>query len=172
MLKDGKKTVSFTEWFFGVRQNEANKIMFKHIVVPVDGSETAMRAVDKAAGLAQAFGSRISLVSVVDNYPFTGLGGDYVFGQVEYLNAAKANASAALERAQAALAARGIEAAGSVVEDHVIHDGILNTVQSTGADLIVMGSHGRHGLEKLLLGSVTLRVLGRSPVPVLVVRTL
>jgi len=57
-----------------------------------------------------------------------------------------------------------------VIEEHVIHDGILGAVKTTGADLIVMGSHGRHGLEKLLLGSVTLRVLGRSPVPVLVVR--
>ena len=146
--------------------------MFKHIVVPVDGSETAMQAVDKAAGLAKAFGSQVTLVSVVDNYPFTGLGGDYVFGQAEYLNAAKANANAALERAQTALTAQGISAAGSVVEDHVIHDGILNTVESSGADLIVMGSHGRHGIEALLLGSVTLRVLGRSKVPVLVVRTL
>ncbi|MEO8247932.1 MAG: universal stress protein [Burkholderiales bacterium] len=145
--------------------------MFKHIVVPVDGSDTALLAVDKAAALAKAFGSELTLVSVVDNYPFTGLGGDYVFGQAEYLNAAKANANAALERAQAALAAQGAKASGSVVEDHVIHDGILSTVEAVGADLIVMGSHGRHGLEKLLLGSVTLRVLGRAKVPVLVVRT-
>ena len=146
--------------------------MFKHIVVPVDGSETAMQAVDKAAELAKAFDSKITLVSVVDNYPFTGLGGDYVFGQAEYLNAAKANAQGALERAHSALAGRELVCEQSVIEDHVIHDGILNTVQTTGADLIVMGSHGRHGIEKLLLGSVTLRVLGRSPVPVLVVRTM
>ena len=56
------------------------------------------------------------------------------------------------------------------IEEHVIHEGILNTAREVGADLIVMGSHGRHGLEKLLMGSVTLRVLGRSPIPVLVVR--
>ena len=146
--------------------------MFKHIVVPVDGSDTAMRAVAKAAELAKAFDSKITLVSVVDNYPFTGLGGDYVFGQAEYLNAAKANAQSALERAHSALSGQSLVCEQSVVEDHVIHDGILNTVQAAGADLIVMGSHGRHGIEKLLLGSVTLRVLGRSPVPVLVVRTM
>jgi nucleotide-binding universal stress UspA family protein len=57
-----------------------------------------------------------------------------------------------------------------VIEEHVIHEGILDTARELGVDLIVMGSHGRHGLEKLLLGSVTTRVLGRSPVPVLVVR--
>lgn len=144
--------------------------MFKHILVPVDGSPTAMLAVDKAAGLSKAFGSAVTLVSVVDNYPFTGLGGDYVFGQVEYLAAATANANAALSKAQAALQALGVTAERQVIEEHVIHDGILGAVKSTNADLVVMGSHGRHGLEKLLLGSVTLRVLGRSPIPVLVVR--
>jgi nucleotide-binding universal stress UspA family protein len=144
--------------------------MFKHILVPVDGSPTAMLAVDKAAGLSKAFGSAVTLVSVVDNYPFTGLGGDYVFGQVEYLAAATANANAALAKAQAALQALGVAAERRVIEEHVIHDGILSAVKATDADLVVMGSHGRHGLEKLLLGSVTLRVLGRSPVPVLVVR--
>lgn len=144
--------------------------MFKHILVPVDGSPTAMLAVDKAAGLSKAFGSAVTLVSVVDNYPFTGLGGDYVFGQVEYLAAATANANAALAKAQAALQALDVAAERRVIEEHVIHDGILGAVKASGADLVVMGSHGRHGLEKLLLGSVTLRVLGRSPVPVLVVR--
>lgn len=144
--------------------------MFKHLLVPVDGSPTSLLAVDKAAGLAKAFGSAVTLVSVVDNYPFTGLGGDYVFGQVEYLAAATANANAALTKAQTALQALGVTADRRVIEEHVIHDGILGAVQSTGADLVVIGSHGRHGLEKLLLGSVTLRVLGRSPVPVLVVR--
>jgi nucleotide-binding universal stress UspA family protein len=144
--------------------------MFKHLLVPVDGSPTSMLAVEKAAGLSKAFGSAVTLVSVVDNYPFTGLGGDYVFGQVEYLAAATANANAALTKAQNALQALGVTADRRVIEEHVIHDGILGAVKSTGADLVVIGSHGRHGLEKLLLGSVTLRVLGRSPVPVLVVR--
>ena len=144
--------------------------MFKHLLVPVDGSPTSMLAVEKAAGLSKAFGSAVTLVSVVDNYPFTGLGGDYVFGQVEYLAAATANANAALTKAQNALQALGVTADRRVIEEHVIHDGILGAVKSSGADLVVIGSHGRHGLEKLLLGSVTLRVLGRSPVPVLVVR--
>ncbi|MNT95545.1 Universal stress protein family protein [compost metagenome] len=51
-----------------------------------------------------------------------------------------------------------------------MHDGILRALESTGADLIVMGSHGRRGLERLVLGSVTQRVLGVVHIPVLVVR--
>ena len=144
--------------------------MFEHLLVPVDGSETAMMAVDKAVGLAKAFGSQVTLASVVDNYPFTGLGGAYVFGQAEYVTAAKANANAALDKAQAVFQGQGVATTRQVIEEHVIHEGILASARAAGADLIVMGSHGRHGLEKLLLGSVTLRVLARLLVPVLVVR--
>ena len=144
--------------------------MFKHIVVPIDGSDNATRAVDKAVGLAKAFGSAITLVTVIDNYPFTGIGGDFAYGQAEYLSAATANANTALDSAAAAVAAQGLSCDKRVMEEHVIHEGILHTAKEVGADLIVMGSHGRHGLEKLLLGSVAQRVLGRSPVPVLVVR--
>ena len=64
----------------------------------------------------------------------------------------------------------GVAVSTVVGEGHAVHDGILRAVESTGADLIVMGSHGRRGLEKLVLGSVTQRVLGVVHIPVLVVR--
>ena len=57
-----------------------------------------------------------------------------------------------------------------VGEGHSVHNGIMEAAKATGADLIVMGSHGRKGLEKLVLGSVTQRVLADSMIPVLVVR--
>ena len=66
--------------------------MFKHILVPVDGSETAQKAVEKAAGLAKAFGSAATVIYVIDPYPFTGLGSDFAYGQAEYLSAATAEA--------------------------------------------------------------------------------
>ena len=144
--------------------------MFKHILVPVDGSSNAEKAVDTAIAQAKAFGAQITLVTVIDNYPFTGVGGDFAYGQVEYLAAATANANSALEKSQATIHSQGMSCEKRVIEEHVIHEGILDTAKELGVDLIVMGSHGRHGLEKLLLGSVTTRVLGRSPVPVLVVR--
>ena len=145
--------------------------MFHHILVPIDGSETSMQAVSKASGLALAFGSRITLVHVVDNYPFIGVGADYMLGQNEYITAAIDSANAALARGVAALAAEGLHSDQRVIEGHVVHEGIVDTATIVGADLIVMGSHGRTGLEKLLLGSVTQRVLQDAKVPVLVVKS-
>ncbi len=144
--------------------------MFHHILVPIDGSETSMLAVSKASGLALAFGSRITLIHVIDNYPFIGVGADYALGQTEYLAAASAGARAARAHGVEALAAEGLHSDQRVVDGHVVHEGIVDTAVGLGADLIVMGSHGRAGIEKLLLGSVTQRVLQDAPMPVLVVK--
>ena len=144
--------------------------MFNHIMVPIDGSETSMTAVSKASALALAFGSRITLIHVIDNYPFIGVGADYALGQNEYLAAATTSANAALARGVAALAAEGLHSDQRVIDGHVVHEGIVDTAIAIGADLIVMGSHGRTGIEKLLLGSVTQRVLQDAKCPVLVVR--
>ena len=144
--------------------------MFNHILVPIDGSETSMLAVSKASGLALAFGSRITLIHVVDNYPFIGVGADYALGQNEYLAAATSSANAALARGVAALAAEGLHSDQRVIDGHVVHEGIVDTAIAIAADLIVMGSHGRSGIEKLLLGSVTQRVLQDATMPVLVVK--
>jgi nucleotide-binding universal stress UspA family protein len=144
--------------------------MFSHILVPVDGSGASLKAVEKAAGLAQAFGSKVTLLNVIDVYPFVGIGADYAFGQAEYLTAATANANQSLAKAEEVCAAAGLACERKVIEGHVVHQGILDCAGSLGADLLVMGSHGRHGLDKLLLGSTTQRVLGHAKVPVLVVQ--
>ena len=144
--------------------------MFNHILVPIDGSNTAQLAVDKAIGLAKAFGSRVTTIFVIDPYPFTGVGTDFSYGQAEYLNAATAEANAAIKAARAQFEAAGINVDSSVVEAHATWRGVVQAAESMKADLIVMGSHGRSGLEKLVLGSVTQRVLGVVHIPVLVVR--
>ncbi len=144
--------------------------MFKHILVPVDGSETSTKAVVKAAGLAKAFGSTVTALYVIDPYPFTGVGADFAYGQAQYLSAATAEANQALDAARKVLEEAGVQVSTLVGEGHAVHDGIERVLKSSGADLIVMGSHGRRGLEKLVLGSVTQRVLGVVHVPVLVVR--
>lgn len=144
--------------------------MFKHILVPVDGSTTSYQAVDKAITLARAFDSRVTTMFVIDPYPFTGVGTDFAYGQTEYLTAATSEANSAIADAQRELDKAGIKSSSCVVESHTPWRGIVERAQQDGIDLIVMGSHGRSGLEKLVLGSTTQRVLAHVKVPVLVVR--
>jgi nucleotide-binding universal stress UspA family protein len=144
--------------------------MFKHLLVPIDGSPTSQLAVDKAIGLARAFSSAVSVLFVIDPYPFTGVGADFSYGQMQYLNAAKAEANEALAAARQAFDAAGVQVSASLVESHSVWRGIVEASEAGGADLIVMGSHGRSGMEKLVLGSVAQRVLSHSRLPVLVVR--
>jgi nucleotide-binding universal stress UspA family protein len=144
--------------------------MFKHILVPADGSDNAHRAIDKAIALAKAFDSKVSVIYVIDPYAFTGVGTDFAYGQAEYLSAATAEGNEALRVAKEAFEAAGIDSQTAVVEGHSIYKGILDSASRLGADLIVMGSHGRKGLEKLVLGSVTSQVLSHAHLPILVVR--
>jgi nucleotide-binding universal stress UspA family protein len=144
--------------------------MFNHILVPVDGSSTAQLAVDKAISLARAFDSRVTAIFVIDPYPFTGVGTDFAYGQAEYLSAATAEANAAIKAASAAFEQAGVKVDTSVIESHAAWRGVVQAAEAVQADLIVMGSHGRSGLEKLVLGSVTQAVLSHTKLPVLVVR--
>ena len=144
--------------------------MFKHILVPVDGSPTAQLAVEKAIKLAKAFDSRVTAIFVIDPYPFTGVGTDFAYGQAEYLSAATAEANAAIKAVKEAFEKAAVSANTSVIESHAAWRGVVEAAESLQADLIVMGSHGRSGLEKLVLGSVTQAVLSHTKLPVLVVR--
>ena len=144
--------------------------MFKHILVPIDGSAPSMQAIDKAAGLAKAFGSKVTVLYAIDPYPFTGVGADFALGQDQYLGAARADASAAMDAASQRLQQAGISAETKVVEAHTVWRGILEAADQAGVDLLVMGSHGRRGLEKLVLGSVTQSVLSHTKITTLVVR--
>ena len=144
--------------------------MFNHILVPVDGSKTALTAVRKAAELAKVFGAAVTAVYVVDPYPFTGVGADFAYGQTQYLSAAMAEANATLDDVKRIMDEEGMPVSTVVGEGHSVHEGILRVMESSGADLIVMGSHGKRGLAKLMLGSVTQRVLSAVKIPVLVVR--
>jgi nucleotide-binding universal stress UspA family protein len=144
--------------------------MYKQILVPVDGSATGLDAARHALALAQVVKASVFLVHVIDTQPFLGVAADYAVGQAEYLAAATANAEGALGAALALAEAAGVPCESATVEGHAAETGILNTAEACEADLIVMGSHGRRGLEKLLLGSVTQRVLQDARVPVMVVR--
>ena len=144
--------------------------MFKSILVPVDGSTISNQVTEKAAAIARAFESKVTLICVIDIYAFAGLGMDAAYGQAEYMTAATNEANLAVAQAKQFFDAAGITVTTSVVEGQVVYKTILEAAASVDADLIVMGSHGRKGLEKLVLGSVAAQILSHGRLPVMIVR--
>lgn len=146
--------------------------MFKHILLATDGSSASEHAASLAIGLARTHGAQLTALYVVDPYPYLGLGEANPTGFQAYMSAALDHASQAHARV-AALAAEGgarVDVAPRVLEDSGAAAGIAQTAREINADLIVVGSHGRTGIARLMLGSVAARVVAESPVPVLVAR--
>jgi nucleotide-binding universal stress UspA family protein len=146
--------------------------MFKRILLATDGSAASEHAAGLAVSLARQHGATLTVLYVVDPYPFLGVGEVNPLGFDAYMAAAREQAA----RAHAQVAARAGEGGAPVavesrlVEDVAVLEGILKTVQQEGHDLVVIGSHGRTGLSRLMLGSVAAKVVAHSPVPVLVAR--
>ncbi len=146
---------------------------YRHILVPTDGSEISERAVEQAVSLAAALGARLLLLHVQVSFPISLVGvGELVEpSTVDALMAATQQRSETiLGEAMARAAAAGVEAEQSLLVNPQPHQAILEEARTHGCDLIVMASHGRRGLEGLLIGSETQRVLTQSSCPVLVVR--
>lgn len=143
--------------------------MFQHILLPVDGSETSLLAVDKAAAIAKSFGAQVTAVYVLDPYPFASAGPDFAFGQAQYATALNQEAEDALKTVQARFEQAGVVVSTRIVDAYAVWKGIIESAEEVGADLIVMGSHGRRGVEKLMLGSVAQRVVSNAGTSVLIV---
>jgi len=144
--------------------------MFKHILVAVDGSECSLRALDFAAKLAQEQHAELNVCTIVDitraASSMTFASPDLVQQWIDALNAdASKENDAAVQRARAA----GGSVQG-VVEDAFPPDGILAAAKKCDADLIVVGSHGRTGIRRALIGSVAESVARIVQMPVLIVR--
>ncbi len=146
--------------------------MFKNICIATDGSAASDHAAALAVGLAREHGSRVTAVYVIDPYPFLMVGDSNPLGFQSYMAAAQTLAS----EANAKVAALGQEPGEPVdIQTRVIEEagaaaGILRAAKAEGCDLIVLGSHGRSGIRRLMLGSVSGRVVAESTVPVLVTR--
>lgn len=145
--------------------------MFKKILVPTDGSAQAALAARTAAELAKSEGAGVVGVYVIDPFPYIGIGDASAIGLQAYLAEAKTAAGQALDMLERACKEHGVPFVGDTIERNVVHEGILETASAENCDLIVMGSHGRSGLEKLVLGSVAQAVLSHTRLPVLVVRS-
>jgi nucleotide-binding universal stress UspA family protein len=144
--------------------------MFKHLLLPTDGSNGALLAAPHALALAQKFDAQITAVFVIDPYPYLEAGGMVTFSLEDYFVAARQEADLALSEVKAFFDKAGLTINTLVQENHVPYEGILEAAKSAQADAIVMASHGRSGFVKLLLGSVTQKVLVASELPVLVIK--
>jgi nucleotide-binding universal stress UspA family protein len=146
--------------------------MYKHILVPVDGSEPSKNALRTAISLAKEVGARIRLVHVVDNTAYL-TGYDATGGaNGELLAAVRDSGFQILKESATTVLAEGVEVDHLLVDDVSgrLGDLIAKVATQFGADLIVVGTHGRSGPSRLLLGSGAEQIIRLSPVPVLVTR--
>jgi nucleotide-binding universal stress UspA family protein len=149
--------------------------MYKHILVPTDGSPLSMKAVKAAAKLAHTTKARITALYVMPPFipPHAGeaaIALNRTDIHESYVRAMKAEAQHALAKVQATATREKVKCESVQVVDHRPWDGIVRTAAARKCDLIVMASHGRRGIEGLLFGSETVKVLTHSKTPVLVCR--
>ncbi|MEB3234497.1 MAG: universal stress protein [Cyanobacteriota bacterium] len=148
-------------------------MVYEHLLVPTDGSELSARALDQAIHLAKALGSHLTVLHAQPAVPLPILGvGDSIDPVTvdALVRASRDSAEQVMNNALAQVRAAGLEARQQRIDHAAPHAAIVEAARSLGCDLIVMASHGRKGLEGLLLGSETQKVLATSPCPVLVVR--
>jgi nucleotide-binding universal stress UspA family protein len=148
--------------------------MFKHLLLPTDGSKFSERAVQRGIEFAQSIGARITSVHVIPEFRMMA---DESFAlptsaelKRRYEKEAKARAEKMLARIGEKAKAADVAYEAVAVTGDIPYEKIIETAKKCKCDLIMMASHGRRGLSGLLLGSETAKVLTHSKIPVLVVR--
>ena len=148
--------------------------MFKHILLPTDGSKLSDRAIQRGIELAAALGARVTAVHVI---PELRMMADESFVlpntadlKRRYDKEAKARAEKMLDKIGERAQSAGVKYESVAVTGDVPYEQIIETAKKRKCDLIMMASHGRRGLSGLLLGSETSKVLTHSKCPVLVIR--
>jgi nucleotide-binding universal stress UspA family protein len=146
--------------------------MYQHILISTDGSEIAQKGVDHGLALAKTLGAKVTIIMVAESlFNFVpGDGGLSATAYLEYTEYQREAAVKVLTSAKEAADHAGVEADTVLVESNLPAEAIVQTAKAGNCGLIAMSSHGRRGLSRLILGSVTSEVLANSPVPVLVVR--
>ncbi|MDB5798982.1 MAG: uspA [Paucimonas sp.] len=145
--------------------------MFKTILVPTDGSALSDLAVDAAVDFAAATGAALVALAVAESYSYTiGVEGGVIPDMAALDAAARETAAKHVQRVIERAAARKVACSSRVVTGFSAAEEIVRISSELGCDLIWMGSHGRTGLQRLLMGSQTQKVLSSSAIPVLVYR--
>lgn len=143
--------------------------MFKKILVPTDGSSPSVKARQAAIEVAKMFDIPIVAIYVVEPLPYVGLAEVGVPDLAEYAKAIREEAAKVLEDVTADCQAQGVKCEVHLVDAANIDQGIMEQVAEHDCNLIVMGTHGRRGLNRLLMGSVARSILAESKIPVLIV---
>jgi nucleotide-binding universal stress UspA family protein len=140
----------------------------QRFLVPTDFSEYANQALDYAINLAEKLDARLTLLHVIQPVPMAGVDMGVTLPST-YLQDLEAEIMQSMESQLARVTAAGLEGEIVVVHGVPFHE-ILETAKTQKVDLIVMGTHGRTGLQHILLGSVAEKVVRLAPCPVLVAR--
>jgi nucleotide-binding universal stress UspA family protein len=145
--------------------------MYKNLLIASDGSELAGKAVTHGLKLAKALGAKVTAVNVSDSWTaFASAEISVPFPIEEYERACEEAAQKVLTEIAARAKAEGVACDTIHVKDQFAAEGIIETAKARGSDLIVMASHGRRGVSRLLLGSQANRVVTHSEIPVLICR--
>lgn len=147
--------------------------MYRHILIATDGSELATKALEHGLSLAKGDGARVTVVTVTEPWSPFEMAQKVREGRLDPVGQFEAIAAVAathvLEDAAQKAEALGVSSEFVHVTDRRPADGIISTANHKGCDLIVMGSRGRRGLSRLLLGSQAYEVLTYCRVPILIV---
>lgn len=151
--------------------------MFRRILVPIDGSPTSNRGLEEAIGLARDQKATICLLHVVDELVVTAAAAGVLYmpsGYVdEFMQTLRTSGKELLTSAEAKVRKHGIEVEAVLLETvgPSVADLIVRQARKWRADLIVLGTHGRRGLSRVVMGSDAEMVVRETPLPVLLVRS-
>jgi nucleotide-binding universal stress UspA family protein len=148
--------------------------MYRHILIPTDGSELAHKAVVHGLSLAKAVGAKATALTVESSFNVYDVPASRAnlmsAAFEEYARQAGAQGALILNRVADDAKAAGVQCdTVQMIQDHP-YESIIATAKEKGCDLIVMASHGRSGIAATILGSVTAKVLAHTTIPVLVCR--
>ena len=145
--------------------------MFKHILIPIDGTELSVAALDKSLTLARETGAKVTVLMTIEPAPIVMMAMVQLTEQQNrYHQHAKEQAARHLGEAAAKAKAAGVPCDTVQVDHDHPYQAIIETATRRSCDLIVMASHGRRGIAAIVLGSETVKVLTHSKIPVLVYR--
>lgn len=147
--------------------------MFKHILIPTDGSDTALKAVKAGVALAAEMGAKVTGYSAQEPVPVHIHGEGYITDKqmmLEFERRAREFAQRNVKAVEDAAKAAGVSCTALVTKAALPYRGIVDAAEKKGCDAIFIASHGHRGLSRLLLGSVTQEVLTHTKIPVLVFR--